>query len=78
MHALVPPVLLRVAGLDALDLDAEPKPPDGELREIEQAVRAGEGHAVVGADRAGEATLAEQLLKGGDGWLFLGSLHGLA
>ncbi|HVO02721.1 MAG TPA: hypothetical protein VMT54_11000 [Candidatus Cybelea sp.] len=50
MHALVPSVLLRVAGLDALDLDAAPEPPDRELGEVEEAVGAGERHAVVGAD----------------------------
>jgi hypothetical protein len=39
-----------MARLDAFDRDAEAKPPDGELREIEQRIGAGERHAVVGAD----------------------------
>ncbi len=33
MHALVPAVLLRMAGLDPLDLNAEAEPPHGELAE---------------------------------------------
>ena len=55
MHALVPTVLLRVAGLDAFDADAEPEPPDREFAEAVERVRGGEGHAVVGANRAGVA-----------------------
>jgi len=43
-------VLPRVAGLDALDRDAEAKPADRELEEIEQGIGAGEGHAIVAAD----------------------------
>ncbi len=31
MHPFMAPVLLRVAGLDALELDPEAQPPDGEL-----------------------------------------------
>ena len=31
VHALVAPVLLRVAGLDALEPEAEAQPPDREL-----------------------------------------------
>jgi hypothetical protein len=33
VHALMAPVLLRSTWFDALDLDAEPQPPDGELRD---------------------------------------------
>ena len=36
-------VLLRFAGLDALDGDAEFQPPHGELGEAEQGVAGGEG-----------------------------------
>src|SRR4029077_12225454 len=38
MHALVAAVLLRVAGLDALDIDPEPQPPDREARQTEERV----------------------------------------
>jgi hypothetical protein len=31
MHALVPAVLLRLAGLNALDPNPQPQPPDREL-----------------------------------------------
>ena len=42
--------VLRMAGLDALDLDAEPEPPDGELGEVEERIGTGQGNAVIGAD----------------------------
>src|SRR6185369_4671518 len=50
VHALVAAVLLRLAGLDALDRDAQAQPPDRQLREVEQAVRTCERNAVIGAD----------------------------
>src|SRR5271155_2645393 len=52
------------------DGDAEPQPPDGELGEIEQAVRTGERDAIVGTDRRRQAALLEELLEGGDGGVF--------
>ena len=78
VHALVTAVLLRVAGLDALDGDAQAQPPDRQLGEVEQGVGAGEGDAVVGADGGGQATLEEQLLEGGDGGVFAGGIEGFA
>src|SRR5947209_19478578 len=78
MHALVPAVLLGMTWLDALDRDAEPEPPNGELGEVEQAVGAGEGDAVVGADGVWQAALAKELLEGGDDRVLPCRLHGLA
>jgi hypothetical protein len=37
---LMAAVLLRVTGLDALDFDAKPQPPDRQVGEIGEAVRA--------------------------------------
>src|ERR1700751_1647629 len=78
MHALVAAVLLRVARPDALDGDAEAEPPHREFGEIEEAVRTGERHAIVGPDRLGQAALLEELLEGGDGEVFAGRFKGFA
>jgi len=59
VQALVPAVLLRVAGPDALDPDAEAQPPDRHAREVVEAVGAGERMAVVRADGGGQAALLE-------------------
>ena len=72
MHALMAAVLLRMAGLDALDFDAEPEPPDGELGEVEERIRTGEGNAVIGADGPGQAELLEDGLEYGESVGFLG------
>jgi hypothetical protein len=66
VHALVAAVLLRASGLDALDSHAKTQPPHGELREVEQCIGAGEGHAVVGANGCWQAALEEELLERGD------------
>lgn len=66
VHALVLAVLLRMAGLAKFDGDAQPQPPDGELRQIVKTVRAGEGHAVVAADCVWQTTLGKQPAKGLD------------
>src|SRR5262249_20815115 len=71
MHAFMAAVLLRVTGLDALDLDAEPEPPDRELGEVEEGIRTGEGDAIVGADGLGQAEFLENGLKYGESVGFL-------
>src|SRR6266849_11062596 len=59
MHPFVRAVLLRRRGAGALMLNAEPQPPDIELR---QAVNPGrrERDTIVGANRVRQAVLAEQ------------------
>jgi hypothetical protein len=66
VHTLVAAVLLRVTGLDALDLDAEPEPPHGELGEVEQGIGTGEGNAVIGADGLGHPELLENGFEHGE------------
>ena len=62
VHALVRPVLLGMGRQNPLVLNAEPHPPDVELREAVDAGR-GEGDAVVGANGGRQAVLVKDLLK---------------
>src|SRR3979409_1217676 len=78
VHALVASVLLRMPRLDAFDGDAKSEPPDRELREIEQGIGAGEGHAVVGANGERQAALAKQPLEGRNCRLFARGIERLA
>jgi hypothetical protein len=78
MHALMAPVLLRATWFDALDIDTEPQPPDGELGEIEQGIRTCERNAVIGADAIGQAAVAEEPLEGRSGEILTSGLKGLA
>lgn len=71
-------VLLGMARLDTLDVDAQAQPPYGKLGQVEQRIGAGEGNAVVGPDGGGQAALPEQLLEGGDGGVFAGRLQRFA
>ena len=50
MHALMAAVLLRLAGMDPLDLNAEPEPPYRQAAEIEQAIGGGKRDTVIGTD----------------------------
>src|SRR6187431_3297754 len=70
VHALVAAVLLGMTRLDAFDLDTEAQPPDRELGEIEQAIGAGKGHSVVGANGQRQTTFAEESFEGRDGGIF--------
>jgi hypothetical protein len=72
VHALVTAVLLRVAWLDALELDAESQPPHRQTRQPIEGVGAGEGHAVVGTDGARQTDLLEGALEHVEGVGFLG------
>src|SRR6187551_2455125 len=76
VHALVAAILLRMAGLDALDVDAKAQPPHRELAQAEERMGAGEGHAVVGADRERQAEVLEGTLKDGKCKLFFGGRQG--
>ena len=63
MHAFVTAILLRMARLDALDADAQTEPPDGELAQVEQSMRRGEGDTVVTANVGGQTAFAKQPFK---------------
>lgn len=71
MNSLMGAVLLGVSGQDPLMLDAQPEPPDVELRE---AVDAGgcEGHAAIGAKGARPPVIAKKPLEDGPDALALG------
>lgn len=59
MHALMPGILLRVAGLDEFGMDAAPQKPHAELGEPgEGATR--ERCSIVGADPLGQPVLLEE------------------
>lgn len=78
MHPFVASVLLGMAGLDALDGDAGAEPPDRQLREIVEAVRACKRQAVIGADGIRQTALLEQPDEGLERARFLGRLEGFA
>jgi len=75
INTVVAAVLLRVAWLDARDVDSGAQPPDGELAQVEQGVGAGEGHAVAGADGFWQAAFLEQTLEGGEGKFLTGRIE---
>lgn len=77
VHAFMSPVLLWLAGLDQLGLDAERDPPDGELGEAGNG-RRGEGMSVVGADPPRQAKSLKEAPKAPDRCLQIETQHGAA
>ena len=71
-------VLLRMTGLDSLDSNAEPQPPNGESAQVEEPIGRGKGHTVVGTNGLGQAAFFKQALEGGKGALFLDGFHSFA
>jgi hypothetical protein len=63
MHALMTPVLLRMAGLAALNTDPRAEPPHRELAQVEQRMCGSERHTVIAADVGGPATLFKKPFK---------------
>ena len=64
VHALVPPVLLRLARLDPLQLDAQLQPPSGQLAQPPGPGR-GERAPVVAAHPVRQAVLPEHFVQRG-------------
>src|SRR5438552_4157293 len=77
VHPLVSTVLLWMRGQDALVLDAEPQPPDVETREPVDA-GGGEGHAVIGANGAGQPVLPKEPIENGVDAVALGGQQAVA
>jgi hypothetical protein len=67
MHACRAAVLLGVSGGNALESNAEPQPPDGELAQPVERVRGGKGDAVIGADGVGQPKILKGALKHAEG-----------
>src|SRR6266700_2308665 len=76
MHTLVPAVLLRMPGLDALGHDAQLDPPHRQTRQPGQRPRS-KRRAGVGADGLRQAVLAESRFKNGLHAPGVGLLHRL-
>src|SRR6185369_3314881 len=63
VHPLVAAILLRMAGANPLDLNAEAEPPDGELAQAVERMAAAERNPIVGADRPRQAEFLKRALK---------------
>jgi hypothetical protein len=63
MHAFMAAILLWMAGLDALNANAQPQPPHRELAQIEQRLRRSKRNAIIAADVGGQTTLLKKPFK---------------
>src|SRR5689334_25368564 len=63
VHALMPAVLFRMAGADALDLNPEPQPPDRQTTQAVQRVRRRKRHSVVRTNRCRQTEFGKHTLK---------------
>ena len=70
MHAFVAAILLRMARLDALNANAEAKPPDGKFAEVEQSIGRCKRDTIVAADVRRQATFLKKALKDGESVVF--------
>jgi hypothetical protein len=66
VHALVPPVLLWVAGLDPFDLDPQSQPPDGQFAQPIDGVRGRKRDAVIGPNDLRESKFLEGAFEHGE------------
>jgi hypothetical protein len=66
VHAFVTAILLRVARLDTLNLDAETQPPHREPGKTEDGIGGGKGPAIIGSDGLGQAKVFESLFENGE------------
>lgn len=59
-------LLLGIAWLNALHLNAEPEPPDRQSRQIEQSVGTDERGAVIRSDSLGRPKVTKKLFENGE------------
>jgi hypothetical protein len=78
MHTFVTAVLLRMAGLEPFDADAQAKSPDRQLAQIKQGVSGRERNTVVAADVGRQAALLKKALQYAESVVFPGRGKSLA
>lgn len=77
MHALVSPVLLGMARGDPFESNAQPQPPHGQCAQPVERPKGGEGHAIVGPHRLGQAEFLKDAFENREGGAFARALERL-